>query len=93
MHIVDIIFVLDAQVAKHLDELGNFNGVMEILSALSFSFIKRLRNVWKEVPSKLMKGKSTPTAQIYTPIKLNASSSTHTFTHIRAHSFLFIKQP
>lgn len=40
---------------QHLEELNNFNGMMEVLAALNFAFIKRLKSVWKQVPSKLTK--------------------------------------
>jgi len=43
------------ELAKYLEELGNYNGVMEITSALNFSFIRRLKLAWKAVPSKLRK--------------------------------------
>jgi hypothetical protein len=41
-----------AQVAVHLFNLNNFNGLMEIIAGLNFSSVKRLAPAWAKVSSK-----------------------------------------
>ncbi|KAL6078416.1 cell division cycle-related protein [Balamuthia mandrillaris] len=38
------------KIGQHFYHLGNFNGLMEVLSGLSCSPIARLQNIWKRVP-------------------------------------------
>jgi hypothetical protein len=40
---------------RHLLKLNNFNGVMELLSALQSSPIDRLKHTWSEIPAKKKK--------------------------------------
>jgi len=41
------------EVLKHLNELNNFNGIMELTSALNLNYVSRLKTDWKAVPPKL----------------------------------------
>eukprot|EP01102_Stenamoeba_stenopodia_P020903 TRINITY_DN829_c0_g1_i6.p1 TRINITY_DN829_c0_g1~~TRINITY_DN829_c0_g1_i6.p1 ORF type:complete len:613 (+),score=53.27 TRINITY_DN829_c0_g1_i6:223-2061(+) len=40
------------ELARHLRDLNNFNGMMEIISALNSNFLQRLRQAWKVLPQK-----------------------------------------
>lgn len=40
------------ELARHLRDLNNFNGMMEIIAALNGNFLQRLRQAWKVLPQK-----------------------------------------
>jgi len=42
-------------VAKKLEQLRNFSGLMAIVSALNMSAVRRLKSTWKKIPAKLFK--------------------------------------
>jgi len=43
------------KIAKECDELNNFNSVMEIISGLNNFAIQRMRELWNQLPPKLVK--------------------------------------
>jgi hypothetical protein len=44
-----------SEVAIALEKMGNFNGLLEVLSGLANSSVKRLKRSWDSVPSKVKK--------------------------------------
>lgn len=42
------------ETVRHLLELGNFNGIVEITAGLNLSVVQRLKPDWKAVPPKLV---------------------------------------
>jgi len=40
------------EIGQHFNEMNNFNGIMEITSALNLNLIQRLKNDWKNVSPK-----------------------------------------